>query len=109
MIIHYKILRVSVGNNSYSTLSVIAKEAYPENKLMQNKGYINVKRGLNSAPPRTQFNYSIIIEMKCKIIDINIRLNYLFFAVQDPDNLSLRFVADHNTDFQLTITEQYSF
>ena len=40
---------------------------------MQNKGQINVERGLNSAAkPWTQFNYSITFEKNGKIIAVNI-------------------------------------
>ena len=43
------------------------------NKLMQNKGQINVKRGLNSAAkPWTQFNYNTTFSIYDKIIAVNI-------------------------------------
>ena len=49
---------------------------------MQYKGYMNIKRGLNSvANPRTQFNYNITFEINWKVINANINKNYLFFAV----------------------------
>ena len=42
------------------------------NKLMQNKGQINLKRRFNSvAVPWAQFNYNIIFKINGKIIDIN--------------------------------------
>ena len=45
----------------------------PGNKLMQNKGQTNVKRGLNSAArPWTQFNYNITFEINGKITAVNI-------------------------------------
>ena len=44
--------------------------SYPDNKLMQNKGYINAKRGVNSvAKPWIEFNYNIVFEINCKVID----------------------------------------
>ena len=57
----------------------------------------------------TQFNYNITFEINCKIIDVNIHVNYIFFAVQYTENWKSRCVADHNNDFELTITQQYLF
>ena len=46
----------------------------PGNRLMQNKGQINVKRERNSATkPWTPFNYNITFEINGKIIAVNIR------------------------------------
>ena len=59
-------------------------------------------------PQKTQFNYNVTFEINWKIIDGNIHLNYIFFAVQDTDNWKSRCVADRNNDFELTITQQYS-
>ena len=54
----------------------------PGNKLMQNKGSINVKRRLNSAAKSwTQINFNITFEINGKIIAVNIHWNYLFFTV----------------------------
>ena len=53
---------------------------------MQNKGQINVKRGLNSASKSwTQFDYNIAFEIPGKIIDANIYWNYLLFTVKYID------------------------
>ena len=61
----------------YLRVPPVAKELTsrnPGNKLMQNKGQVNVKRRFNSATkPWTQFNYNIIYEISGgNIIDINI-------------------------------------
>ena len=57
------------------------------NKLIQNKGCINAKRGLNSlAELWIKFNYNITFETNDKIIDAYIRRNYLFFAAKYIDN-----------------------
>ena len=49
---------------------------------MQNKGQINVKRGLNSvAKPWTQFNYNITFEINGNIIAVNIHWKDLFFTI----------------------------
>ena len=49
---------------------------YPRNKLIQNKGKINLTRRLNSATnpwTRPPFNCNITLGIKGKIIDVNIR------------------------------------
>ena len=77
---------------------------------MQNNVYINVKRGLNSASKSwTQFNFNITFEINGKITDGNILWNYLYFRVKYTDNWKLRYVTDYNNNFELTITQQYSF
>ena len=51
---------------------VTERDGFIFTKLMQNKGYIHVKRGLNSiANLWTQFNNNITFEISCKIIDVN--------------------------------------
>ena len=55
---------------------------YPGNKMMQNKEYINLKRGLNSAvKPCTQYNYNITFKINSEIIAVDIHWNYLFFTI----------------------------
>ena len=39
--------------------------------------------------------YNITFEINCKIIDVNIHLHYIFFAVQYTDNWKSRYVADY--------------
>ena len=41
-------------------------------------------------------------------MNINIQW-HLFFSVSYTDNWKLKSVADHNNDFGLTITQQFSF
>ena len=66
---------------------------------------MNVKRGLNLVEkPWTQFDYNITYEINCKIIDVNIHWNCLFFAVYYINNWRPRCVADHNNDFDLIST-----
>ena len=63
----------SLESKSHLIKSKSINTSHSGNKLTQNQGQINVKRGLNSdAKSWMQFNCNITFEIKCIIIDVNI-------------------------------------
>ena len=59
-------------------------------------------------PQNHGLNYNITFQIYFEIIDDNFRWNYLFFTEEHTNKWKLRCVADHNNDFELSVTQWYS-
>ena len=92
-----------------TTFYATPHEAFPSNILMQFKGKINVKRGLNSAAKLwTQFNYNTTFEITI-ILLILIFTEIIYSLWYNTLIIKIEMNAAHNNDFELTITQQYLF